>query len=140
MRWRRIGPIAICWMLASPPAPAETNDAGTVVISGRIQGASGKHSIHVALWDANGFLREPAQKARIAAGGELRFQFALLPGRWTVSAFEDVNENGSLDMGIFGPKEPNGYWREFTGWHRPRFEEVANQVDRDVGDADIALK
>jgi hypothetical protein len=39
-----------------------------------------------------------------------------------------------------GPKEPNGFWRAFTGHHKPRFEEVAAIVDRDVSDANIALK
>jgi uncharacterized protein (DUF2141 family) len=57
-----------------------------------------------------------------------------------VSAFEDINENGRLDMGLFGPKEPNGFWRQFRGHHQPRFDEVATLLDHDVLDADIVLR
>jgi uncharacterized protein (DUF2141 family) len=79
------------------------------------------------------------QELRIAAGGEARFHFTLGTGRWALSAFEDRNENGQLDMGLFGPKEPSGFIREFRGWHKPRIDEVAFAVDRD-GSAEIRLK
>jgi hypothetical protein len=57
-----------------------------------------------------------------------------------VSAYEDRNENGVLDMGLFGPKEPSGFWRPFAGWHKPHFDEVVVQVDRNIADADVTLK
>src|SRR5256885_4097332 len=101
MRRRGISVLAFWSMLAAPSAPAETSDAGGVVISGRIRSSSGKHPVYVMLWDADGFLRKPAQKARLDPVAEMRFQFSLAPGRWAVSAFEDMNENGTLDMGFF---------------------------------------
>src|SRR5205807_5889173 len=52
-------------------------------------------------------------------------------GRWALSAFEDRNGNGVLDTGLFGPKEPSGFWHPFTGHHKPRFEEVAFVIDQD---------
>ena len=95
--------------------------------------------MYVALWDANSFLHRPVQQIRIATGSVPTFQFQLLPGRWALSAFEDENENGILDMGIFGPKEPSGFWRPFHKWRKPRFDDVAEQTDHDVSDADIVL-
>jgi uncharacterized protein (DUF2141 family) len=112
----------------------------TVTLSGRIIGASGLHTVHVALWDAEGFLRKPVQEARFPAGDAPRFQFTVRSGRWAVSAYEDSNENGVLDMGLFGPKEPSGFWRRFNGWHKPRFDEVASDVERDISSANITLK
>jgi hypothetical protein len=41
---------------------------------------------------------------------------------------------------LFGPKEPSGFWRPFTGWHKPRFEEVASLMERDNINADITIK
>jgi uncharacterized protein (DUF2141 family) len=113
---------------------------GTRALSGRVLGASGKHTVYVALWQADGFLERPAQQVRLAAEAPAAFHFDVRPGRWAVSAYEDVNGNGALDMGMFGPKEPTGFWRPFGGWRKPRFEDVAASVERDVGDADVRLK
>ncbi len=68
------------------------------------------------------------------------FHFEVTPGRWALSAFEDVNGNGVLDMGLFGPTEPNGFFKAFSGWHKPQFDEVAFDVDGGVSGVDIALK
>jgi uncharacterized protein (DUF2141 family) len=57
-----------------------------------------------------------------------------------LSAFEDVNGNGILDMGTFGPKEPSGFSKAFNAWRAPKFEDVAFTLDRDTANADIALK
>jgi uncharacterized protein (DUF2141 family) len=102
--------------------------------------ASGGHTVHVAVWDADGFLRKPVQEACIAAGTATGFRFVIRPGRWAVSAYEDKNENGVLDTGVMGPKEPSGFSRAFNGWHKPRFDEVAILVEHDVANADVRLK
>jgi uncharacterized protein (DUF2141 family) len=127
---------AAIWLALSPAGGEEPG----VTIAGRIPGSPRAHTVRVALWDANGFLKTPARETRIAAGAELRFQFTARPGRWAISAYEDRNENGVLDMGPFGPKEPTGFWRAFAGWHKPRFDEVASTVEHDVFNADVLLK
>lgn len=112
----------------------------TFTISGRVLGGSGKHAIIVYLWESDGFLQRPAQQVRFEAGAEAIFHFEVAEGRWAVSAFEDRNDNGVLDMGLFGPKEPSGFWRGFSGWHKPHFDEVSSLVDKNTGNADIKLK
>jgi uncharacterized protein (DUF2141 family) len=119
---------------------AHASEPPTVTIAGRITGASGHHSVYVALWSDQHFLDTPVQSIHLPPETDGRFRFTAAAGRWGVSAFEDVNENGRLDMGMFGPKEPNGFWREFRGHHKPHFEEIAVQVDHDLTDANIALR
>jgi uncharacterized protein (DUF2141 family) len=121
-----------------PNGPASAQE--TIKLSGRVSGSSGKKTVYVALWRADGFLTRPVQQVRIEPGSELVFHFEVAAGRWALSAFEDRNGNGVLDMGLFGPKEPSGFWRAFTGHHKPRFDEVASPVERDILNADITLK
>jgi uncharacterized protein (DUF2141 family) len=91
----------------------------TFRLSRRILGSSGKSVVYVALWRADNFLKQPVQQVRIEPGADLVFQFEVPAGRWAVSAFEDRNGNGVLDMGLFGPKEPSGFWHAFSGHRKP---------------------
>jgi uncharacterized protein (DUF2141 family) len=126
-------------LVAISSALSAATQPQTVTISGRITGASGNHPIYVALWDSAGFLNKPAQQVRIEPHGNTAFQFHAPAGAWAISAYEDENNNGKLDMGIFGPKEPSGFWRPFHGWHKPRFTEVSSNMTADVSNADIEL-
>ncbi len=121
-------------MVAQAASPA------TITVSGKILGASGKHTVHVALWDASGFLTKPVQELQLKPQAGTAFQFKVTSGAWAISAYEDENENGKLDFGIFAPKEPSGFWRPFHGWHKPRFSEVSSTVSSDVSNADIELR
>ncbi len=118
-------------LLVAGTSPAESK----VTISGRVLGASAAHDVYAALWDADGFLKKPVQQLKVGAGRTFRFDVA--PGRWAVSAFEDKNGNGTLDMGMFGPKEPSGFWRPFNAWRKSRFDDVASRVERNVSDANV---
>lgn len=131
--------VLAAFLLPSTALPAQSS-ARTFKLSGRVVRSSGRNPVYVALWQADGFLTRPVQQVRIDPGSEPVFHFEVLKGHWALSAFEDRNHNGSLDMGFFGPKEPSGFWREFRGHHKPRFEEVESFVDRDTSGADIALK
>jgi uncharacterized protein (DUF2141 family) len=111
----------------------------TVTIAGKITGASGNHPVYIALWDSAGFLNKPVQQVRIEPHGKPSFQFHVPAGLWAISAYEDENDNGKLDFGLFAPKEPSGFWRPFHGWHKPRFNEVSSNVNADIN-ADIELR
>jgi uncharacterized protein (DUF2141 family) len=137
--WRPAGPtlVAICALALA--TGAFTQDSALLTLSGRVNGGSGKHVIVVALWDAAGFLKKPVQEIRIQPQSDPRFQFHLSSGRWALSAYEDQNDNGVLDMGMFGPKEPSGFWRPFHAWRKPGFDDVYTQIDRNITDVEIKL-
>ena len=130
----------VACLLAPVFAPTTAAAPGTFQLSGRVLRSSEKYAVYVALWEAGGFLSHPAKQVRIEPGAERVFQFEVTAGRWAVSAFEDRNGNGVLDMGLFGPKEPSGFWRPFTGRRKPRFGEVASLIEHDTKDAEIVLK
>jgi len=125
-----------CLMLAQSGKTATESFA----VTGRIVGASDKNTVYVTLWQADGFLDHPVQRVIIAPGKPLVFKFEVAKGRWAISAFEDRNGNGVLDIGALGPKEPNGFWRSFDGRRKPKFDDVASRIDKDISDADIVLK
>jgi uncharacterized protein (DUF2141 family) len=130
--------IALLVTLAASLAHAEAPP--TFAISGRVIGASGGHAVYVALWTADNFLQTPTKQLKFAPGVEPRFRFDVAPGRWAVSAYEDRNDNGVLDVGVFGPKEPSGFWRLFKAWRKPRFDDVERKVDGNIADAEVTLK
>ena len=133
----RVACLAACFIATT--GTVQTRHGNAIRLSGRVAGWSAKHALYVALWDENGFLKTPVQQTRIEPGAGAEFQFQVTPGRWALSAFEDVNSNGILDMGAFGPKEPSGFLRPFHGWHKPRFDDVASQFDRDTTGVIITL-
>jgi uncharacterized protein (DUF2141 family) len=136
----RAGSIGLVAWLALHTVELPAQDTATVTISGIVRGASGKHTLYVAIWSDSGFLSNPMRQVRIEAGREARFEFVVPRGRWAISAFEDRNEDGVLNIGWLGPREPNGFWRAFHGHHKPRFNEVANAVAGDIANADIDLR
>jgi uncharacterized protein (DUF2141 family) len=133
---------ATCAALLGAVSIVALAEAGpqTFALSGHVRGASGKHAVYVALWRKEGFLEHPARDARFAPGAPAAFRFDVPAGEWALSAFEDQNDNGVLDVGHFGPKEPTGFWRPFTAWRRPSFDDVAAPITRDTANADITLK
>jgi uncharacterized protein (DUF2141 family) len=68
------------------------------------------------------------------------FSFTVPAGEWALSAYEDNNENGTLDIGLFGPTEPSGFWRAFHAWRKPTFKDVSSVITGDTSGLDIQLK
>lgn len=132
--------ILLAASILSPGAAAQSASAPGITVSGSVSGASGKHPIYVAVWDTAGFLQKPVQQVRIDPGAPASFQFHVPPGDWALSAFEDMNGNGVLDMGAFGPKEPSGFWRAFHAWRKPRFPDVSSRYDKDTAGIRILLR
>ncbi len=70
------------------------------------------------------------------------FEFEGVPeGTYGIRVFQDVNGNGELDAGMFGPKEPWGMYRpkrpKFRG---PKFEEIAFEVKEDLTEIQFDIK
>ena len=68
--------------------------------------------------------------------GRVSFIFNNVPqGTYGIKCFQDVNGNGKLDIGIFGPREP---WRNYRPkrpiFRAPKFEEIAFRLEKDAID------
>jgi uncharacterized protein (DUF2141 family) len=137
---RLVGVVMSHILLTLSIAATASVTPASVHLSGQVLAASGKGTVHVALWQADGFLKHPVQEVRFGPGKSLAFHFDVTPGRYALSAFEDLNGNDILDLGLIGPKEPSGFWRPFGGWHKPRFDEVASQFEGEAHGLDIVLK
>jgi len=76
------------------------------------------------------------------AAGQAAFSFENVPaGKWAVIAFQDVNDNSTLDMGLLGPKEPYGFSNNYRPrFGPPRFKRVSFEVDRNMDDILIHVK
>lgn len=70
------------------------------------------------------------------------FAFENIPeGTYAIKCFQDVNGNGKLDMGKFGPKEPWGNYHEKRPLFRgPKFKEIQFEVKENITDIAITLK
>ncbi|HVX41073.1 MAG TPA: DUF2141 domain-containing protein [Gemmatimonadaceae bacterium] len=126
--------------LAAAAAAAGAQQPATVHIAGHLIGWTGTHDAYVALWNDSTFLHTPIREIKLPAGGDSTYTFDVAAGKWALSAYEDRNENGKLDMGLFGPKEPAGFWRAFHGWHKPWFRNVAVDVTADMSDANVKIR
>lgn len=62
--------------------------------------------------------------------GTVSFAFQNIPaGRYGIRVFIDTNNNGKLDRGLSGPKEPWGMsWQEKRVARIPRFKDIAFQL------------
>lgn len=74
--------------------------------------------------------------------GKMSFTFHNVPqGTYGIQCFQDVNGNGKLDTGMFGPKEPWGNYRPKRPTFRgPKFEEIAFRLDKDITEIQIEVK
>ncbi len=70
------------------------------------------------------------------------FSFTDVPaGTYTIFCYQDANDNGKLDEGMFGPKEPHGtYTAEKGGFGPPKFEEIKFDIKQDMTDIAMTLK
>src|SRR6516165_2493386 len=69
----------------------------------------GKGTVVVEVWnDENLFFKKPMVSRSLKADSQsLEFSFELPGGRYAISAYQDINDNKKLDLGMFNkPKEP----------------------------------
>lgn len=73
---------------------------------------------------------------------KVSFEFENVPaGTYAIQCFQDINGNGELDMGNFGPKEPWGMYRPKRPKLRsPRFKEIKFDVKKDITDIQFEVK
>ena len=77
-----------------------------------------------------------------SGGKSAAFSFTdVAPGWYCINCFLDLNGNGILDKGLFGPTEPwNIYKRPQIMLGRPQFKDAAFYVDKDIAGIEISLQ
>jgi uncharacterized protein (DUF2141 family) len=152
MRCNRIhsprGTLVLLLGLAAARVAAQETEATTVSIGGEVRfEKAAPVFLKLLALDASG--KEFVARERVIAltaedvtRRRLRFEFAgLAPGRYALQAFQDVNGNGKIDIGIFGPKEPWATYRLAQPRFRPpRFEEMAFDARTSVTDANLVMR
>jgi hypothetical protein len=72
---------------------------------------------------------------------KISFKFVdVSEGTYGIRCFQDVNGNGKMDRGLFGPKEP--WWlsyQEESHSRFPKFKDIAFPVNSDVDNIQIDL-
>lgn len=99
-------------------------------------------TLHVYLVDKNAFKRKgfgimefthkisPQDRAK----GKLHFQFeGVTKGEYGIRCYIDTNNNGKLDVGTWGPKEPWGMsWANKKPMGKPQFKHIRFKVSSDI--------
>jgi hypothetical protein len=138
---KRPGRVRFVWVVACMLATiiAQAGAAiQTFKLSGQVFGSSRKSVVYVALWQADGLLERPMRQVRLEPEPVAPSNSTVPPVAGLSTPLRDRNGNGVLDMGLFLPKATSGFWRPFTGRHKPRFDEVAAFIERDTDDATLS--
>jgi hypothetical protein len=129
------------WLLAGP---AQAEDPPTYEVAGAVTNCSGEHDVHIALAGPGIFDgAEPIEGLIVSAAdvtaGRAPFSFRAPRAWYAIAVFEDEDGDGDLAMGLFGPKEPSGFYRAFTGFGPPSFDKIKFELNADLAGADVEL-
>lgn len=74
--------------------------------------------------EKSGWLKKPFRRLTLAPDATAQTaSFAVPPGNYAVSIYQDTNGNGELDMNFLSiPKEPIGFGNNYKPFGQPKFE------------------
>lgn len=84
-----------------------------------------KGKIVVELYkDKADWLKSPFRKTTLATDKSTKTaSFSVPPGRYALSIYQDVNEDGKVDQNFLGiPKEPIGFGNNYRPFGKPKFK------------------
>lgn len=105
----------------------ESFGQGTLEIRlSNIQKNSGKVVLEIFNSESN-WLKNSYRKAVVPTNQDFySVSFQVPYGTYAVSIYQDMNDNGKLDSGIFSiPKEPIGFGNNYKPFGKPKFESAA---------------
>lgn len=70
------------------------------------------------------------------------FKFNNIPGgEYAIKCFQDLNNNKKIDMGLFGPKEPYGFYLVKKDVNKPPgFDDLSFLINKNINDIIITLR
>ena len=123
-------------IMALPIHPAEISFSIVINVSTRHEG-----ELHLFLVDAETFKKKNSGIKNISkhiskndsTSTLLQFHFENVPGgEYGIRCYIDKNMNGTLDMGMFGPKEPYGIsWNGKKVNGPPKFKDISFELKGD---------
>ncbi len=100
--------------------------------------------VRVAVCAREDFLKESCRYNAEAPSraGETTVRVAVPPGTWAVQAYQDENDNGKIDRGLFGrPTEGVGFSRDAPfRFGPPTYEDAAFQLGAGGGRIRLTLR
>jgi uncharacterized protein (DUF2141 family) len=119
----------------------------TYSVSGFITHFKPGKTIYLALYASQEDLdtRNFTKKARFPGDSlptdTVHYRLTGIPkGYYIVAAFQDLNDDIKLTMGLFGPTEPYGIYEPNYGIFGPKFAKCRFYVNKNITTADIVLK
>ncbi len=104
----------------------------------------GKGDVFIAVYNEEKlFLAKPFVEKELASSkAQLEFDFELTPGEYAIVAYQDMNGNKKLDLGLFNiPKEPTGFSNNFRPrFSKPQFKDAAIKISGSSVTSVIELK
>lgn len=91
-----------------------------------IQKSSGKVVVEIYQDEAS-WLESPHKQLRLSPDEDIiTASFDVPHGKYAISIYQDVNENGELDRNFVGiPKEPVGFGNNYKPFGKPKFESAS---------------
>jgi uncharacterized protein (DUF2141 family) len=111
-----------------------STSAGLKVIVKNIQ--VGRGSIRVGIYNSKEtFFKKPfASGTAKPCSTTVELSFAIPDGEYAVAGYQDLNDNGELDRGLFNlPKEPYGLSNNFRPtWSAPSYDDCKFKVTQET--------
>lgn len=133
-------PLLLSLALASAPDSASPTHS----VGGVISHYNPKYPIYLALFSSDNDFKSHRPYKRLGfpakklPADSLHYEFTgVAPGEYIVCAFQDIDGDRDIKVGIFGPGEPFRMYRPYRGMFAPKFNVCKFRVAGDVRNADI---
>jgi len=118
--------IGIILIANTKTAPSTFGPQTLDVQISNIQKNSGKIVVEIYNTESS-WLKSPFRKIVLSTNEATKTaSFEVPPGKYAISVYQDVNENGELDRTFIGiPKEPVGFGNNYKPFGKPKFESAS---------------
>ncbi len=128
--------------------PDDTVTAGqSFTVSGTITNFQPGKTMYFALYtsqenlDNRNFYRKVIFEGHKLQGDSVHFAFTdVVPGEYIIAGYQDINGDGKMNMGLFGPKEPYRIHEPNYGLFGPKFNKCKFRVSGNIDTVIIVLK
>jgi uncharacterized protein (DUF2141 family) len=126
---------------------AEDSEDTTFTVKGIITNYKPKAALYFAMYPSQkdfkerNFYRKLWYKKDKLPGDTVHFEFTgIQRGYYIIVGYQDMDGNGDINMGLFGPTEPYRVYLPNYGIFGPKFSRCKFLVDRDIDTVTIVFK